>query len=292
MSNPTFQKQLENFRESIDAIDQQLFELILKRADIVKQVGELKDEHDQTHVKIRPAREARQLKKIYEQFKDSPFPEASALMIWRHLINGSLMVESPLRVQTLHAPQALPDYAREYFGCYADLHYAADSQTLLNRLDNNEIDIAIFPMPTMDSRDFWWHNLARDENKLKIFLEFPYLPTACVRDGSRALAVSKVAAEVPNEHSHTILILEFSPDVNPLHLKEAVPNILEQVDWRCTHKVREDVMVAFLSVPYVLTDIDLKFNELSTAMPEHMRQLHVAGYVPNCLENECVKVCA
>lgn len=285
MTNTPFQQKLEQFRLDIDAIDSELFQLILKRADIVKQVGELKDKYDQTHVKIRPAREARQLKNIYEKFADSPFPEASAIMIWRHLINGSLMVESPLRVQTLAQPQALPDYAREYFGCYAHLDYVENSEILLQRLNNDEIDIALFPMPALDSKDFWWLELALPENKLKVFLEFPYLPTACVRDGSRALAVSKIAQEAPNEHSHTLFMLEFSAAMSALTLKNNVTPILDGVSWHCSHRVGEDNMFAFLSVPYVLEKDDERLTRVAQTLTGDNSRSFIVGHVPNALGN-------
>lgn len=278
-----FIHKLEQFRQQIDEIDHELFELILKRADIVQQVGDLKDQHDDTHVKLRPAREARQLKKIYDQFKNSPFPEASALMIWRHLINGSLMVESPLRILTLKEPQALPDFAREYFGCYADMDFVDTPEELLERLRNDKVDVALFPMPMGRSQNPWWLSLARKDKHLKAFLKFPYLPTACVRDGSEVIAVSQIADEEPNEYSHTAFVLEVEPAVNPLSLKQVIAKALKDVRWHCSTKLENESVVCFITVPYMVALGDNRLKQVIDGLEGERNHINVVGHYAGAL---------
>jgi chorismate mutase len=40
------QKTLDDLRKEIDEIDQQILEILVKRVDVVKQIGELKNEHN------------------------------------------------------------------------------------------------------------------------------------------------------------------------------------------------------------------------------------------------------
>lgn len=284
MTHTPFHQQLEQYRQQIDAIDGELFQLILKRADIVKQVGELKEQYDETHVKLRPAREARQLKSIHEKFSASPFPEASALMIWRHLINGSLMVESPLRVMTLESPQALPDFAREYFGCYASMEFVPNCQQLMAELENDQMDVAIFPMPAASDRDPWWLKLAEDGCKLRMFLRFPYLPTACVRDGTEAIAVSKVADEVADETSHTALVLDIASSISPMDLKKAVTTEFFDISWHCSNRTQDDSVACFVTVPYVVTKEDPRIVRVLETLDNKANRIRIVGYLPKPLE--------
>ena len=277
-SHNTFDQQLEQFRESIDAIDEELFQLILKRADIVKQVGDLKDQHDATYAKIRPAREARQLRAIYDKFKASPFPEASALMIWRHLINGSLMIESPLRVLTLESPQALPDYAREYFGCYADLNYVETPHELIGLLQQDRADIGVLPMPASDDTVPWWLELTNQHSRLRLFLKFPYLPTACVRSGTEAIAISKIAGELPTDCSHTALVLKVAASVNPVELKELVSRTFQDVQWHSSHKMRDETLTFFMTVADIIQAEDARLASLADTLGDALKASTVVGY--------------
>ena len=273
-----FDQQLQQFRQSIDAIDEELFALILKRADIVQQVGDLKDQHDSTHVKLRPAREASQLRAIYDKFKHSPFPEASALMIWRHLINGSLMIESPLRILTLETPQALPDYAREYFGCYADLNYVATEHELIGLLQQDRADIGILPMPSSDAVVPWWLELTNQHSKLRLFLRFPYLPTACVRDGTEAIAISKIAGEVPTDCSHSALVIKVDAALSPVDLKETVNAIFSDIQWHCSNKLRDKSLTFFITVSDIIHDADDRFEQVKSQLGEQVKEVSVVGY--------------
>lgn len=286
-SSTDFEARLQQHRQSIDAIDEELFQLILKRADIVKQVGDLKDSHDTSYAKIRPAREARQLRAIYDKFKNSPFPEASALMIWRHLINGSLMIESPLRILTLESPQYLPDYAREYFGCYADLQYVATEHELIGLLQQDRADIGILPMPTSGDAVPWWLELTNPHSKLKLFLKFPYLPTACVRDGSEAIAISKIAGELPTDCSHTSIVLKVDATLSPVKLKEVVNEAFDDVAWHASSKLRDETLVCLITIANIVKSDDKRFESSLEKLNQQVKTVSVVGYYADKLgEND------
>jgi chorismate mutase len=117
--SPTPEQTLEQHRARIDALDTQLIALLKERIGVVKQVAALKAEHWPGTCHIRPGREGRMHQRVAAEFKDSDFPAAAALAIWRQIIGASTHVESPLHIAVTSAEQAA--LAREYFGVTASI---------------------------------------------------------------------------------------------------------------------------------------------------------------------------
>ena len=113
----TPEQTLEQHRARIDALDTQLIALLQERIGVVKQVAALKAEHWPAACHIRSGREGRMHRRVADAFRDSDFPAAAALAIWRQIIGASTHVESPLRIAVTSAEQAM--LAREYFGVTA-----------------------------------------------------------------------------------------------------------------------------------------------------------------------------
>lgn len=113
----TPEQTLEQHRARIDALDTQLIALMQERIGVVQQVAALKAANWPAKCHIRSGREGRMHQRIASAFKDSPFPAAAALAIWRQIIGASTHVESPLVIAATSDEQAA--MAREYFGVTA-----------------------------------------------------------------------------------------------------------------------------------------------------------------------------
>ncbi|MBN1982463.1 MAG: chorismate mutase, partial [Chitinivibrionales bacterium] len=86
---------LEELRKKIDAIDEKLVELINERAQVVVEIGKLKQANaGPIYV---PHREKAVLDKIVELNK-GPLPDKTLQAIWRELMSGSFFLERPLRI--------------------------------------------------------------------------------------------------------------------------------------------------------------------------------------------------
>ena len=112
-------KSLENLRQEIDAVDDQLMELLNRRAGLVLEVGRLKTrENRDFHV---PSRE----REIYERLaarNAGPFPTESLRSVFREIISASLALEAPMKVAFL-GPKATFSHlaAMQHFGLSAEL---------------------------------------------------------------------------------------------------------------------------------------------------------------------------
>jgi chorismate mutase/prephenate dehydratase len=88
-------RELGALRETIDRVDDQILALLDRRAEVVKQVGDLKRRHDQAfHV---PNRERAVLERL-SRAPGGPFPRQAVRPIFREIMSACLSLESPLSV--------------------------------------------------------------------------------------------------------------------------------------------------------------------------------------------------
>src|ERR1051326_7104984 len=87
-------QKLHQLRSQIDAIDQQLLDLLVKRAEIVAEVGESKGEQP---IYIRPGREATMLRSLLSK-NTGKLPKNLIHRIWREMIGAFTLQEGALRV--------------------------------------------------------------------------------------------------------------------------------------------------------------------------------------------------
>jgi chorismate mutase/prephenate dehydratase len=95
MSNP-----LEKLRNQIDALDQQLLELISARAKLAKQIAQVKAQTGGSGAYYRPDREASVLKKVIEH-NQGPLPDEEMARLIREIMSACLALEQRLQVAFL-----------------------------------------------------------------------------------------------------------------------------------------------------------------------------------------------
>ena len=113
------EKNLKNLRQQIDTLDDQILDLLNRRADVVVAVGKAKDEKRGEYYV--PSRE----KAIFERLinkNNGPFPDEGVRRVFREIISASLSLEQPLKVAFL-GPQATYTHvaAMQQFGFSAQL---------------------------------------------------------------------------------------------------------------------------------------------------------------------------
>ena len=100
------EKDLDNVRAEIDAIDRQIQELISRRANCAKQVADIKmaaalESGDPEDVVFyRPEREAQVLQAIKDR-SEGPLPPETEAAIFREIMSACLALEHPMQVAYL-----------------------------------------------------------------------------------------------------------------------------------------------------------------------------------------------
>jgi len=116
---------LEDLRAKIDAIDESLHDLLMRRAGLAADIARLKNAAPGANgVFFRAGREAEVMRRILGRHR-GPFPASAVVRIWREIIGGLLGLQGELTVAT-SAPELI-DMAREHFGSGAVLRRCASS---------------------------------------------------------------------------------------------------------------------------------------------------------------------
>ncbi|MDC6169184.1 prephenate dehydratase [Paucibacter sp. XJ19-41] len=97
-SNPGADPELLKLRDQIDAVDQQLLELLNRRATLASEVGELKKKEGS--VVFRPEREAQVINGVKAR-NAGPLKSDSVAPIWREIMSACRALETPTRVAYL-----------------------------------------------------------------------------------------------------------------------------------------------------------------------------------------------
>ncbi|VAW77161.1 Chorismate mutase I / Prephenate dehydratase [hydrothermal vent metagenome] len=91
---------LEQLRERIDALDEQLQSLLNERADCAQQVAEAKRDGDADTVFYRPEREAEVLRRVRER-NQGPLSDDEIARLFREVMSACLALEQPMTIAYL-----------------------------------------------------------------------------------------------------------------------------------------------------------------------------------------------
>ena len=95
------EERLKKLRDSVDAIDDKIVDLMNERARLVLEIAEVKNEHN---VQVySPDRE----KQVYDRVtakNKGPLPDECLRAVYRELMSGALSLEKPVKVCYLGPP--------------------------------------------------------------------------------------------------------------------------------------------------------------------------------------------
>ncbi len=135
---------LEELRKKIDAIDEKLVELINERAQVVVEVGKLK-QADESPIYV-PHREKAVLDKI-AQLNKGPLPDKTMQAIWRELMSGSFFLERPLQIGYLGPKGSFSHNAAILkFGQSVDHEALSDIRGIFEEVSKGHCDFGIVPI--------------------------------------------------------------------------------------------------------------------------------------------------
>lgn len=110
------QSKLQPLREQIDATDQQILELLNKRAGLALKVGEVKQDVDAGGAVLKPEREASLIRHL-QQLNNGPFTNDGIAAVWGEIISVCRGLERPLVVAYLGPQGSFSEQAAiEQFG--------------------------------------------------------------------------------------------------------------------------------------------------------------------------------
>jgi chorismate mutase/prephenate dehydratase len=141
---PVDEKKLQELRQQIDALDDQILDMINRRAEVVVAVGKAKRESRGEYYV--PSRE----KAIYERLiakNPGPFPDEGVKRVFREIISASLSLEQPLKVAFL-GPQATYTHvaAMQQFGLSAQLVPLKNISSIFEEVSRGRASYGVVPV--------------------------------------------------------------------------------------------------------------------------------------------------
>lgn len=133
--------ELKKLRASIDALDQQLLELVNRRAAHAHSIGQLKN-----GIVYRPEREAQILRRIKEA-NPGPLSDETVARLFREIMSACLALEKPMAVTYLGPQGTFSEAAAiKHFGHAANAIACTSIDEVLHKVEAGEVDYAVTPV--------------------------------------------------------------------------------------------------------------------------------------------------
>ncbi len=222
---------LNAIREQIDKLDDRIHDLLMERADLIKDVGAEKRRIGAQIVM--PAREAMMIRRLLARH-GGDLPQGSIVRIWRELVGAVSMLQTGLKVAVCadarHA--GLSDMARDYFGGALPTQKANTPAAAISLLRDGQVDFAVVPWPEDGERDSreregagaaWWRCLMDEmDPPLRIVTRLPYghYGEAPPHTDGTGLVLSRIAYQSSGEDD-SFLFCALEPHISRGRLVDA-----------------------------------------------------------------------
>ena len=163
---------LQRLRQDIDAVDDQILELLLKRFDLGQAVAQAKRDMPPAP-NMRPAREAEILRRLASRWR-GPAPVSTVAAIWRHIISTVLGLQGTFTVHLTDEDRDItPPLAANHFSAGAQFRDHATYERALAAAAGDLQSIAILALPKGNPPSPWWRAL--HQGPLRIVARLPFL---------------------------------------------------------------------------------------------------------------------
>jgi chorismate mutase len=213
---------LDNLRQEIDRIDDELHDLLMRRGRIAEQIGAVKDNGSQ--IVLRPGREAEILRRMVARHQGR-FPKTTLIRIWRELIGGMVGLQGPVSV-AVYMPERGTGYlelARDHYGAYTPMTALRSPGQVVRAVAEGSATVGVMPMPDREDIEPWWISLMGDSADMpRIISRLPFSGPGPGRgDGIEALAIGRLTPEATG-YDRSWLALETTPDISRARLRSVL----------------------------------------------------------------------
>ncbi len=194
---------LAALRGEIDALDDALHDLLMRRAAVVARLAGSRAKAQGAPSPLRPGREATILRRLLARHA-GPLPPAALIRLWREIFAAGSALQASFGVAVFARGPGCAQLAREHFGTLTPLRSHPTPSRALAAVAAGEAQVAVLPLPEEDdpADSVWWTGL--DSPRLQVVARLPFWSSA---PGPEALAVALGAAD-PSGADRTLLRLD------------------------------------------------------------------------------------
>jgi chorismate mutase-like protein len=178
---------LTALRREIDAIDDAMHDLLMRRTEAVLGIAAAKRESGEAV--LRPAREAQVLRRLVARH-EGRFPKPALVRLWREIMAGSVHVQAKFSL-AVYAPagqEGLLRLAHDQFGAATPSRRHNTILGVLAEVSQGSASAGILPLPEEEEAEPWWPSLMGNERVPRIVARLPFVPGASP-DGALAVAL-------------------------------------------------------------------------------------------------------
>lgn len=217
--------ELDTIRQRIDALDNQVHDLLMERADLIMKISEEKKK--QGIQIVQPAREARMIRRLMARHRE-PLPEEAIVRIWRELVSCVSLLQTGLKVAVC-VPQDVPEYwdmARDYFGSVLPMQKTTTPLAALNLVIEGKVNFAVLPYPETEEANPWWAQLMESVgNGVHILQRLPYGDKEnYTYNNHPAVIVSKAGFDTSDD-DHSFISLNLNADISKAKIVEKAKEV-------------------------------------------------------------------
>jgi chorismate mutase / prephenate dehydratase len=199
---------LDELRRRLDDIDDNVHDLLMKRAEIVEQVAATK--RGSNVPALRPGREAIILRRLAGRHAGS-FPFPALVRMWREMLSATVAMQTNFAV-AVYLPRGGSGYwdlARDHFGSHTPMTPYQSIGQVIRAVTDGLANVGILPMPHEDDPDPWWRFFVSDDEATpRILARLPFAGRGNARsDSGDALAVGSGTLEATGA-DHSVIVFE------------------------------------------------------------------------------------
>lgn len=210
------EKALADVRKEIDAIDDAVHDLLMKRTELVVEVAKAKAREASaagagSFIAFRPGREAEVLRRLAARHRGD-LPLRVVFRLWREIIAAMTRIQGPFRVEVFggEGGDALGnwDLARSYYGSSTPMELHETARDMLRRLGNDRSAVGILPEPGGYPGGDWWTALAANgQLGLRVVARLPFIEVVRNEDELRAYVVAQADFEATGDDTSLLTLL-------------------------------------------------------------------------------------
>lgn len=188
--SPPAPPSLQELRQEIDTIDEQVHRLLMARGDIIDRLIAVKQTQEVGSA-FRPAREADMMRRLVQRHRGI-LPLDTVESIWRVIISTFTYVQAPFSVHAdiSSGESSMRDSARFHFGFTVPYISHFNTSAAIEKVTASKGDLALIPAVT--SRTPWWTALEVDGTP-KIIARLPFVERADHPAALPVFVISRVA---------------------------------------------------------------------------------------------------
>ena len=272
---------LDRLRSNIDAIDDQIHSLLLRRTDLVTQIGDLKRSRGVDGFSLRPAREAAIIRRLVARHR-GPFPVAALVHLWHELLSGQVMVQTHFNTAVFE-PSTDATYrsiARNQFSAAAKVHTFTSADQVIHAVSSGNATVGVLPLPSDKHPDPWWATLPSEgEVPPRIIARLPFVKQETrAAEYTEALVVAKVQPE-PSGEDVSLLVIELRKDIDGNQLNELLHTVDLTADrlTTCRDSARTRNTLHLLAIEEFVHQGDTRLEQLIQSTDQLVTNITVAG---------------